>query len=44
MGDNKNIFDGEELPSGVYFCKIQVYPANSGTGNFIDTKKMILLR
>ena len=37
MGDNKIIFDGEELSSGVYFYRIQA-------GNFIDTKKMILLK
>jgi photosystem II stability/assembly factor-like uncharacterized protein len=37
-------FNASDLPSGVYFYRIQVYPAASGTGNFIDTKKMILLR
>jgi N-acetylneuraminic acid mutarotase len=30
-------FNASELPSGVYFCRIQ-------SGNFIDTKKMILLK
>ena len=30
-------FDASDLPSGVYFYKIQ-------NGNFIDTKKMILLK
>ena len=45
-------FNASELPSGVYFYRIKVYPANSGTGNpesslghvFIATKKMILLK
>ena len=37
-------FDASNLPSGVYFYRIQVYPANSGAENFIDTKKMTLLR
>ncbi|MCW9064828.1 MAG: T9SS type A sorting domain-containing protein [Ignavibacteriaceae bacterium] len=32
------------LPSGVYFYSLQVYPANGGAGNFITTKKMILLK
>ena len=31
----------EELPSGVYFYRLQVYPANGGAGDFIETKKMI---
>jgi hypothetical protein len=37
-------FDASELPSGIYFYRIQVYPANSGAGNFVNTKKMILLK
>ena len=36
--------DGSELSSGVYFYRIQVYPASGGAGTFIDTKKMILLK
>jgi hypothetical protein len=37
-------FNGNELTSGVYFYRLQVYPANVGAGSFIDTKKMILLK
>jgi hypothetical protein len=33
-----------QLASGIYFYKIQVYPAASETGGFTETKKMILLR
>ncbi len=32
------------LPSGVYFYRIQVYPANGGAGDFIDVKNMLLLK
>ena len=45
-------FNAAILPSGVYFYRLQVYPANSGAGNpetssgqvFIDTKKMLLIK
>ena len=36
-GSYKIIFEGEGLPSGIYLYRIQA-------GNFIDTKKMILIR
>jgi len=30
----------EQLPSGIYFYRLQVYPANGGAGTFVETKKM----
>ena len=35
---------GLQLTSGVYFYQLKVYPANGGTGNFVETKKMIFLK
>ena len=32
------------LASGVYFCRMQTYPVNGGAANFLDTKKIILIK
>jgi len=32
------------LPSGVYFYRLQVYPTNGRTGNYVETKKMVLIK
>jgi len=37
-------FDASMYSSGVYFYKLQVYPAIGGAGSFIDVKKMIFLK
>ena len=37
-------FSGSQLTSGVYIYKIQVYPANDGTGGFSETRKMLLTK
>jgi len=37
-------FSGNKLSSGVYFYTLKVYPATSGAGNFLLTKKMLLLK
>ena len=36
-------FDASQLTSGVYFYRIHVYPTNSGSAEFVNTKKMLLL-
>jgi len=37
-------FNASELPSGVYFYSLQVYPTSGGAGSFTATKKLLLLK
>jgi CubicO group peptidase (beta-lactamase class C family) len=37
-------FNAASIPSGVYFYQLKVYPAIGGAGDYISTKKMILLK
>lgn len=37
-------FNTTDLPSGPYFYRLQVYPANGGAGDFVQSRKMILLK
>ncbi|RPH38073.1 T9SS C-terminal target domain-containing protein [bacterium] len=46
-GHHEVTFDGSGLASGVYFYCLQVRsldPAEGGTGSFVDTKKLLLVR
>ncbi len=43
VGSYEVVFDSQGLTSGVYFYKLQVY-APGRAGEFIETKKMVLLR
>jgi hypothetical protein len=36
--------DASSLASGIYFYRLQVYPAIGGAGDFIETKKMVLMK
>jgi len=44
IGNYEIEFNAKALPSGIYFYRLQVYPANGGAGIFVETKKMILLK
>jgi len=51
-GNFVKTFHGTSLPSGIYFYRLQVYPANGGAGDpslrsgqgFTDSKKMLLIK
>ena len=44
VGTYEIIWYAENLPSAVYFYRLQVYPANGGAGSFAETLKMLLLK
>jgi len=52
QGNYEVEFDDSDITSGIYFYRLQIYPAESGAGNpassavqnFMETKKMILLK
>ena len=43
QGNYEVEFDGAELTSGIYFCRLQVY-APGGARDFVATKKMLLIK
>jgi hypothetical protein len=43
IGSYQADFNASNLPSGIYFYKLQVY-ASGSAGTFVETKKMILLK
>jgi hypothetical protein len=43
-GTYEAAFDGSQLTSGVYFYKITVHHGGSSTGNFVETKKMLMIK
>jgi hypothetical protein len=43
-GDHIVTFDGRGLPSGVYFYRLLARPIDAGESEFVDTKKLVLMR
>ena len=37
-------FNASSLTSGVYYYRLKVHPANGETGDFVQTKKMVLIK
>ncbi|MBT8387991.1 MAG: T9SS type A sorting domain-containing protein [Ignavibacteria bacterium] len=44
VGNYEIEFDGSDLPSGVYFYKLQAVPTGRQADSFVETKKMILMK
>ena len=44
VGAYEITFYAGNLPSGVYFYQLKIYPANGGAEGFIQTKKMLLFK
>ncbi len=43
-GTYEVVFNASDYPSGIYFYRLQVYPANGGASSFVETKKMVILK
>ena len=43
-GDYKIEFNASELPSGIYFYQLKATPVGGQAGNYLETKKMVLLK
>jgi len=43
-GAYESVWNAESFPSGIYFYRLQAVPIGSQAGDFIQTKKMILLK
>jgi photosystem II stability/assembly factor-like uncharacterized protein len=44
VGIYETTFDGSGLTSGIYFYKLEVADPTGRTGNFIETKKMLMIK
>jgi len=44
IGSYEVEFNATELPSGIYFYRLQAVPNGRQAGSFVETKKMVLLR
>jgi hypothetical protein len=38
------IFDAKDLPSGIYFYRLTASSTSEGDRNFVDVKKMMLIK
>lgn len=44
IGSHSGLSVIKELPSGVYFYQLKAAPSGGQAGDYVETKKMILLR
>jgi hypothetical protein len=44
IGSYEVVFDASSLPSGVYYCRLQAVPTSRQAGDFVGTKKMMLIK
>jgi hypothetical protein len=44
IGNYELEFNGSNLPSGIYFYRLQAVPTGRQAGSFVETKKMVLMK
>ena len=45
VGSYEVVFNADNLPSGIYFLRLEVGDLSAGSGkSFVETKKMVLMR